>query len=247
MAQSWPISSRNSQGLRDKASRTCRSAPSVSLGVPPEAHIAVSRLQAGSPSLALSPGFLSEFAFGSPHRVLTLLRMVRGHFVLDGLPSAFLPVRPQQVAVVCPRFLSPRRDPAGDGPSSLTRWTGSGATRSNGACREKRCLRGLWPTELDVHVVLDNLSAHKAPKVQRWLLRHRRFHFHFTPPYGSWMNLVERWSSARALRPLQRQRARRRHRSLGCDLGREPHPVRMAQDRRTDPRTPRRLLHSRHR
>ena len=46
------------------------------------------------------------------------------------------------------------------------------------------------PAELDVHVILDNLSAHKTPKVHRWLLRHRRFHFHFTPTYGSWMNLV---------------------------------------------------------
>ena len=44
-----------------------------------------------------------------------------------------------------------------------------------------------------MHVVLDNLSTHKTPKIQRWLLRHKRFHFHFTPTYGSWMNLVERW------------------------------------------------------
>jgi transposase len=41
-----------------------------------------------------------------------------------------------------------------------------------------------------VHVILDNLSAHKTPTVHKWLLRHRRFHFHFTPTYGSWMNLV---------------------------------------------------------
>ncbi|MCA1606652.1 MAG: hypothetical protein LC775_14555, partial [Acidobacteria bacterium] len=34
---------------------------------------------------------------------------------------------------------------------------------------------------LEIHVVLDNLSAHKAPAVQRWLLRHSRVHFHFTP------------------------------------------------------------------
>lgn len=46
---------------------------------------------------------------------------------------------------------------------------------------------------LDVHVVLDNLSAHKAPAVQRWLLRHPRFQFHFTPTYSSWLNLVERF------------------------------------------------------
>src|SRR5690606_18575733 len=45
---------------------------------------------------------------------------------------------------------------------------------------------------LDIHVVLDNLSAHRAPPVQRWLLRHPRVHFHFTPTYASWLNLVAR-------------------------------------------------------
>lgn len=60
------------------------------------------------------------------------------------------------------------------------------------------------PAGLDVHVVLDNLSTHKTPAVQQWLLRHRRFHFHFTPTYGSWMNLVERWFSALTTKKLQR-------------------------------------------
>ena len=46
---------------------------------------------------------------------------------------------------------------------------------------------------LEVHVVLDNLSAHKSPIVKRWLLRNPRFHFHFTPTYSSWLNLVERF------------------------------------------------------
>lgn len=49
------------------------------------------------------------------------------------------------------------------------------------------------PADLDVHVVLDNVSTHKTPAVQRWLLRHPRFTFHFTPTYSSWLNLVERW------------------------------------------------------
>ena len=47
--------------------------------------------------------------------------------------------------------------------------------------------------DLEVHVILDNLSAHKAPKVKRWLARHPRFHFHFTPTYSAWLNLVERF------------------------------------------------------
>ena len=105
------------------------------------------------------------------------------------------------------------------------------------------------PADLDVHVILDNLSTHKTPTVHNWLLRHRRFHFHFTPTYGSWMNLVERWFSALTTKKLQRS-AHRSVKELAADihawaehLEREPHPVRLAQDRRPDPRTPRRLLH----
>ena len=60
------------------------------------------------------------------------------------------------------------------------------------------------PNDLDVHVILDNLQTHKTPKVHKWLLRHRRFHFHFTPTYGSWLNLVERWFSALTTKKLQR-------------------------------------------
>lgn len=60
------------------------------------------------------------------------------------------------------------------------------------------------PAELDVHVILDNLSTHKTPPaVHAWLLRHKGFHFHFTPTYGSWMNLVERWFSALTTKKLQ--------------------------------------------
>lgn len=47
--------------------------------------------------------------------------------------------------------------------------------------------------ELDVHVVLDNSSTHKTPAVHQWLLKHPRFHLHFTPTHGSWLNLVERF------------------------------------------------------
>jgi transposase len=61
------------------------------------------------------------------------------------------------------------------------------------------------PAELDVHVILDNLSAHKTPLVQQWLLRHKRFHFHFTPTYGSWMNLVVRHDAASEQRHLSRR------------------------------------------
>ena len=73
------------------------------------------------------------------------------------------------------------------------------------------------PADLDVHIILDNLSTHKTPKVQRWLLRHRRFHLHFTPTYGSWMNLVERWFSALTTKKLQRS-AHRNTKELAADI-----------------------------
>jgi len=49
------------------------------------------------------------------------------------------------------------------------------------------------PEDLDVHLVVDNVSTHKTPEIKKWLVRHPRFHLHFTPTYSSWMNLIERW------------------------------------------------------
>jgi transposase len=51
------------------------------------------------------------------------------------------------------------------------------------------------PRGLSVHVILDNLSAHKTPAVGKWLAHkdRRRWHLHFTPTSSSWLNIVERW------------------------------------------------------
>lgn len=57
---------------------------------------------------------------------------------------------------------------------------------------------------LEIHVVLDNLATHKAPAVHRWLLRHPRFHLHFTPTYASWLNLVERFFGLLTANALKR-------------------------------------------
>src|ERR1700675_1982644 len=48
------------------------------------------------------------------------------------------------------------------------------------------------PAKLDVHLVMDNYGTHKVAKVRSWLARHPRYHVHFTPTSGSWLNLVER-------------------------------------------------------
>jgi transposase len=49
------------------------------------------------------------------------------------------------------------------------------------------------PGHMEVHVVLDNYGTHKAPRVAAWFKRHTRYHLHFTPTSGSWLNQVERW------------------------------------------------------
>jgi len=50
-------------------------------------------------------------------------------------------------------------------------------------------------TGVEIHVVLDNLSAHSAPPVAKWLAhpKRQRWHLHFTPTSSSWLNLVEGW------------------------------------------------------
>ena len=55
-----------------------------------------------------------------------------------------------------------------------------------------------------LHVVLDNSSTHSTAEVKRWLQRHKRVHFHFTPTSASWMNMVEIWFSI-----LTKQQVRR--------------------------------------
>ena len=49
------------------------------------------------------------------------------------------------------------------------------------------------PKDLDIHLIADNYCTHKHGKVRAWLERHPRFHMHFTPTSGSWMNLIERF------------------------------------------------------
>jgi len=60
------------------------------------------------------------------------------------------------------------------------------------------------PSDLALHLIVDNYATHKHPKVQRWLKRHKRFEMHFTPTSSSWLNLIERW-----FRNITDQRIRR--------------------------------------
>jgi len=60
------------------------------------------------------------------------------------------------------------------------------------------------PHDLDVHLILDNYGTHKTPRIHRWLLRHPRFHLHFTPTGASWLNLVERWFATLTQKQIRR-------------------------------------------
>jgi transposase len=60
------------------------------------------------------------------------------------------------------------------------------------------------PAELEVHLIMDNYGTHKTPSVKAWLVRHSRFHVHFTPTSSSWLNLVERWFALISERHIKR-------------------------------------------
>jgi transposase len=60
------------------------------------------------------------------------------------------------------------------------------------------------PQHFDVHLVMDNYGTHKTPLIKNWLLKRPRFHVHFTPTYGSWLNLVERWFAELTTKQLRR-------------------------------------------
>jgi hypothetical protein len=47
------------------------------------------------------------------------------------------------------------------------------------------------PVRMAIHAVVDNYATHKHPKIQKWVARHPRWTFHFTPTSASWLNAVE--------------------------------------------------------
>ena len=49
------------------------------------------------------------------------------------------------------------------------------------------------PADPEIHLIADNYSTHKTAVIRNWFAKRPRFHVHFTPTYGSWINLVERW------------------------------------------------------
>ncbi len=60
------------------------------------------------------------------------------------------------------------------------------------------------PTDLDVHIIMDNLATHKTEAVRNWFARHPRWHVHYTPTSASWINQVERFFALLTEKQLRR-------------------------------------------
>jgi transposase len=52
---------------------------------------------------------------------------------------------------------------------------------------------GQQPADRELHIIADNLSAHKTKGVDEFLSKHKNLTIHFTPTYSSWLNQVELW------------------------------------------------------
>jgi transposase len=85
-------------------------------------------------------------------------------------------------------------DPAtGGGADDLSRSIRLAGRIGLGTNHRSRTIEANVPSDLDVHLVMDNYGTHKTPSIKAWFARHPRFHVHFTPTSASWLNQVERW------------------------------------------------------
>ena len=94
-----------------------------------------------------------------------------------------LRVTPQMVGKWRVRFVSERLEGLNDEPRP-------GAPRQVADAQVEEVI---VPPDLDIHVIMDNYGTHKTALIRNWFAQRPRFHPHFTPTSGSWLNLVERW------------------------------------------------------
>ena len=77
----------------------------------------------------------------------------------------------------------------------VQQYKGSSVARRNRLGLHQLRAQSHWPvlTHRQIHIIVDNLSAHKSQPVKEFLEAHSKVHLHFTPTYSSWLNLVELW------------------------------------------------------
>lgn len=66
------------------------------------------------------------------------------------------------------------------------------------------CIDASVPPDREVHIIMDNYGTHKTPLIRAWFAKRPRFHVHFTPTYGSRLNLVERWFAELTTKQIRR-------------------------------------------
>ncbi len=143
----------------------------------------------------------------SPDRALVLCVEEKAQIQALDRSQPVLPMRPGQAARRTADYL---RHGATTLCAALDARTGAviGEFHQRHRAREFRSflapIDAAVPDELELHLILDNYGTHKTPAIQRWLVRHPRFHLHFTPTSGSWLNLVERWFAALTEKQLRR-------------------------------------------
>lgn len=88
------------------------------------------------------------------------------------------------------------------------------------------------PRRREIHVIVDNLSAHKTQGVDAFLTAYPRVHLHFIPTYASWLNQVELWFAkierdllARGIFTSVPDLARKIRRYIAC-YNNDPKPIR---------------------
>jgi putative transposase len=67
-----------------------------------------------------------------------------------------------------------------------------------------RTIEAAVPTDLDIHLIVDNYSTNQHPKVKAWLAARLRWHLQSVPTYSSWLNLVERFFAPITGRAIRR-------------------------------------------
>ncbi len=67
-----------------------------------------------------------------------------------------------------------------------------------------RTIEANVPTDIDVHLVMDNYATHKTATIRKWFARHPRWHIHFTPTSASWLNQAERFFALLTEKQLRR-------------------------------------------
>jgi len=94
------------------------------------------------------------------------------------------------------------------------------------------------PRHLDVHIIMDNYSTHKTALIRNWFAKRPRFHY--TPTYGSWLNLVERWFAGLTMKAdssghvPQRAPAQNGHSRIHRRASSRPETFCLDQERRRD-------------